>query len=530
MEKTFLRIWVPALALVFLAGCMGTKSPKGDEQNARLEGEDFDPLVSEAAAVNTTIKKKPANPSKSNKATFSFTCNAGTCTYKCSLDSGAWKACTSPKTYSKLSEGAHAFQVKAINSSGKSDRTPALHSWVVDARLDVQGILDNTSIIIGQATLLDRIETRFASLFLKSAHAGTSTAVDTILAASPNGIYYAVLDGSTFSLAVPRGAIYVVAFYKGMDLKGILTLDTTTDLNSIPALENSSDFNLGTLSLDSGTGVVTATISQADAFAALGLDSDLATAIGIYDAELQVKTSVDVDGNGTLDDQEGKEIILGINYIFPGAESFSALKTNNWSDHTLVSFQGYLYVFDIIPDRPGLAWENAILISPQDINGGNNKTWCYRNLSRERQLVFYCEGGDEATTPMPPPKGTYIVRVDAQDFTFNNVDSIAIDNSLNEVFVPDVKLTFSSGKVTQLQWQFYKKIGAVWSQATDAEIQAILPDLQGGLWKGNNNHVWRSLPSTASGSVNMPTQSFVPDHFEFTCHTVGGYWYNFWWQ
>ncbi len=525
-------VWGMIIGCSLLMACNGHPGDPGPGLNL---SSGYALSKSDATAVQTSIKKKPANPSKSNKAGFTFACNSGTCAYKCSLDSGSWKACTSPKSYSKLSEGAHNFQVKA-SSSGKSDRTPALYSWVVDARLDVQGILDNTTIIIGQATLLDRIETRLASLFLKSAQAGTSTAVDTILAASPNGIYYAVLDGSTFNLAVPRGAIYVVAFYKGMDLKGILTLDTTTDLNSIPALEGSSDFSLGTVSLDSGTGVVTATISQADAFAALGLDTDLATSIGIYDGELQSKTSVDVDGNGIMDDQEGKTITLGIKYIFHGAESFSAL--NNWSNQTLVSFNGYSLNFDIFPNRPDLAWGSAILISPQDINFGNSEPDCWSgvgNNGKGHGLGFYCDCGvacGMATTPMPPPKGTYIVRVGAQDFTFNNVDSIAIDPALNEVYVPSVKLTFSSGKVTRLQWQFWKRISGIWYQATDSEIQAIIDNTSCGLQdQSRSNEVMKDLqgPPTASGSVSMPAQDFVPRSLWFNYNTIAGYQYGFEW-
>ncbi len=516
-----------------IIGCsllMACSSHPGEEGSALGLDSGYALSGSDATGVQTTIKKKPADPSKLNKATFSFTCNAGACTYKCSLDSGAWKTCSSPKAYSKLSEGAHNFQVKA-SSSGKSDRTPALYGWVVDARLDVQGILDNTSIILGQATLLDRIETRFASLFLKSAQATVigATTVDTIIAASPNGIYYAVLDGSTFSLAVPRGAIYILGFYKGMVLKGILTLDTATGLDSIPALENSEDFSLGTVSLNSSTGVVTATISQADAFAALGLDTDLATSIGIYDDELQVKTSLDVDGNGTMDDQEGQEFSLNLLYDFAGAESFSSL--TDWSDKALVGFDGYTYYFRIFPDRPSLNWTNAVLVSPQDINGGNNAPQCYMNNGDDRNVAFFCS---PATTPMPPPQGTYIVQVGTHDFTFNNVSSIAIDSNMNGIYVPVVKLTFNaSNKVTQLEWQLWHKVTGVWSQATDVEIQAILTQLQfelGDQGWNDANRLRMALPLTATGSVSVSTQKFAPAHLRFSYRTFAGYDYAFYWN
>jgi len=505
-----------------LAACSGSGTPSAPADESAV----FGLATSDATGVQTTIKKKPANPSKSNKATFSFTCNSGTCTYKCSLDSGAWKACSSPKSYKNLSEGAHNFQVKA-SSSGKSDRTPAYYDWVVDARLDVQGILDNTSIVIGQASFSDWIETRLAALFLKSAQAGTSTAVDTIIAASPNGIYYAVLDGSTFSLAVPRGAIYILGFYKGMDLKGILTLDTATGLDSIPALETSSDFNLGTVSLDSGTGVVTATISQADAFTALGLDTDLATSIGIYDEELQVKTSVDVDGNGIMDDQEGKTITLIIAYQFTGGESFSSL--NNWSAKESVSSDGYLYQFQISPDRPALDWNNATLVSPQDINGGNNTLQSYLTVTPEYRAVSFFSGNN-ATTPMPPPTGTYVVQVGSHNFTFDNMSSISIDPNLNEVYVPTVKLTFDgAGKVTQLEWQIYKKSGGIWSQASQSEMDMIMFCLEFSLLKNGSVKISKLLPKTPAGSTAVPQQNFVPEGLCFYTSTFAGYSYWFCW-
>ena len=40
--------------------------------------------------------------------------------------------CTSPKTYSSLSQGDHTFRVQAIDASGLTDTTPATRSWSVD--------------------------------------------------------------------------------------------------------------------------------------------------------------------------------------------------------------------------------------------------------------------------------------------------------------------------------------------------------------------------------------------------------------
>jgi large repetitive protein len=58
---------------------------------------------------------------------------AGGCsTFQCSRDGASFAACTSPKSYSSLSQGNHTFQVRAIDNAGNVDPTPASRSWFVD--------------------------------------------------------------------------------------------------------------------------------------------------------------------------------------------------------------------------------------------------------------------------------------------------------------------------------------------------------------------------------------------------------------
>ena len=89
----------------------------------------------DTAAPNTTIDGKPADPSAINSASFSFSgtdADTGVASFQCQLDGGGFSACTSPKSYSGLSNGSHTFQVRAIDGAGNTDPTPDSFTWAVE--------------------------------------------------------------------------------------------------------------------------------------------------------------------------------------------------------------------------------------------------------------------------------------------------------------------------------------------------------------------------------------------------------------
>ena len=88
---------------------------------------------------DTDITANPSNPTKTTSATFSFTGtdpspSSGGPTFECKLDAASFAYCTSPKTYSGLVDGPHTFEVRARDTAGNVDLTPARFMWVVDTQ------------------------------------------------------------------------------------------------------------------------------------------------------------------------------------------------------------------------------------------------------------------------------------------------------------------------------------------------------------------------------------------------------------
>jgi len=89
------------------------------------------PFIIDQTAPQTTIDSGPTGFVSSTNATFEFSASESA-TFECQLDGSGFSACTSPKAYSDLVEGAHTFNVQATDDAGNTDSTPASRSWTVD--------------------------------------------------------------------------------------------------------------------------------------------------------------------------------------------------------------------------------------------------------------------------------------------------------------------------------------------------------------------------------------------------------------
>lgn len=88
--------------------------------------------VDTVAPEAPVISSRPADPSTSTSATFVFADSDSSASFTCSLDGAAASACSSPKSYSALSEGTHSFAVTAKDAAGNSSPQTAA-SWQIDS-------------------------------------------------------------------------------------------------------------------------------------------------------------------------------------------------------------------------------------------------------------------------------------------------------------------------------------------------------------------------------------------------------------
>jgi hypothetical protein len=87
--------------------------------------------VDTTAPPKPVITSTPANLTNQTSATFSFSDTEAGVSFLCQIDGSAFSACSSPKTYSGLTEGKHSFSVRAQDAAGNRSGI-ASFAWTVD--------------------------------------------------------------------------------------------------------------------------------------------------------------------------------------------------------------------------------------------------------------------------------------------------------------------------------------------------------------------------------------------------------------
>jgi hypothetical protein len=97
------------------------------------------PAPVDTTAPDTTIGSVPGGSTTATSASIGFTgadnvTDAGALTFQCKLDSGSFRTCTSPKAYTNLAIGSHTVSVRARDTAGNTDASPATATWTVIAQ------------------------------------------------------------------------------------------------------------------------------------------------------------------------------------------------------------------------------------------------------------------------------------------------------------------------------------------------------------------------------------------------------------
>jgi hypothetical protein len=97
----------------------------------------------------TTITSGPSGTVTSTTASFSFDSNEPDATFECRRDAGTWAPCSSPKSYSSLVPGTHAFHVRAIDGADQPDPTPSTRAWRIEPLAGSVLLLDGFDVANG---------------------------------------------------------------------------------------------------------------------------------------------------------------------------------------------------------------------------------------------------------------------------------------------------------------------------------------------------------------------------------------------
>jgi hypothetical protein len=94
------------------------------------------------APPTPVITSTPANPTNQTGASFSFSDTEAGVSFLCQLDGSTFTACSSPATYSGLSQGGHTFSVKAQDSAGNQSAATSF-TWTITLVPGVSSVSPN---------------------------------------------------------------------------------------------------------------------------------------------------------------------------------------------------------------------------------------------------------------------------------------------------------------------------------------------------------------------------------------------------
>ncbi|RYZ35696.1 MAG: hypothetical protein EOO71_34500 [Myxococcaceae bacterium] len=113
--------------------------------------------IVDSVVPQTLITLSPAKVTKVRVGTFEFSSNKPDAVFECSVDpvsttNPPYNSCSTPFTTNSLNDGLHKIVVRARDTAGNEDTTPALYEWTVDGTAPETTILTGPTKNSGETT------------------------------------------------------------------------------------------------------------------------------------------------------------------------------------------------------------------------------------------------------------------------------------------------------------------------------------------------------------------------------------------
>jgi hypothetical protein len=166
----------------------------------------------DTAPPETTISGGPTGAISDRTPTFTFSANETNASLECKLDDDGYDTCGSPYTTAIQGDGQHTLSVRATDTAGNKDQTPAKRTFLVD------GTAPQTTITAAPKA---RLKTR-----------RRKAKVSLAFAANEPGRFECSLDGTAFSAcASPQTAMVG----KGSHVWRVRAIDRVGNADGSPA-------------------------------------------------------------------------------------------------------------------------------------------------------------------------------------------------------------------------------------------------------------------------------------------------------
>jgi hypothetical protein len=208
------RTWQQFPELPFTANRSGTDIDVYVYRTSGSRGETFDvdgvSLKSgDSTPPDTQITSAPSGTRADKTATIAFSASEVGATFQCSLDSASFAACTSPVSLTGLRDGSHTFRVRAVDSVGNADQSPASVTWSVDTTAP------DTTITSAPATPT------------------ASTSATIAFASEAGATFQCALDGAAF--AVCTSPLVLTGLAEGSHTLAVRAADALGNVDASPA-------------------------------------------------------------------------------------------------------------------------------------------------------------------------------------------------------------------------------------------------------------------------------------------------------